>query len=167
MSTSYPRNCRYCGRRIHMRQMPHGRWVAFDFDNQPHDCRSGKSTAKAPNVAKPTPPYLAPDSARKNPLNFEDIEFQDFSNLGEPPRDPKAIRPEKSSTVKPPPPLQPSRVSTAPAVSQAQIARPSSTSNQPPVAQLSDQKASRGCAFIPLVLLVVVIACGSILSLAL
>ncbi len=33
------RDCKYCHRRISIRQMPFGQWVAFDVpDNTPHDC---------------------------------------------------------------------------------------------------------------------------------
>jgi hypothetical protein len=35
---SYFRNCRGCGHRIHMRQMPQGHWLAFEDSDQVHDC---------------------------------------------------------------------------------------------------------------------------------
>jgi hypothetical protein len=38
MANSYTRKCRGCGRSIHMRQMPHGQWVAFEA-NSPHECK--------------------------------------------------------------------------------------------------------------------------------
>lgn len=36
--TSYMRSCRSCGRRISMRRMPHGKYVAFE-NNVVHDCK--------------------------------------------------------------------------------------------------------------------------------
>jgi hypothetical protein len=38
MSNSYFRNCKWCGQRIHMREMPYGQWVAFDGPESVHDC---------------------------------------------------------------------------------------------------------------------------------
>lgn len=35
---SYFRDCRYCGELIHMRQMRHGQWVAFDAPERAHKC---------------------------------------------------------------------------------------------------------------------------------
>lgn len=38
MSNSYSRLCKKCGRRINMRKMPAGQWVAFEGYDQLHDC---------------------------------------------------------------------------------------------------------------------------------
>lgn len=36
---SYIRNCRYCGARISMREMPYGQWVAFEAGSDTtHEC---------------------------------------------------------------------------------------------------------------------------------
>lgn len=37
-SPSYFRRCKKCGARIHMREMPHGQWVAFDGRDSVHSC---------------------------------------------------------------------------------------------------------------------------------
>jgi hypothetical protein len=34
--SSYIRRCNVCGQRIHMREMPAGHWLAFDFDDEVH-----------------------------------------------------------------------------------------------------------------------------------
>lgn len=39
MSSSFFRPCRYCGRRIQLRQMPTGKWVAFEGGDQIHRCQ--------------------------------------------------------------------------------------------------------------------------------
>jgi hypothetical protein len=39
MSNSYYRECKFCGRRIQMRQMPGGQWVAFEGYDTVHDCK--------------------------------------------------------------------------------------------------------------------------------
>lgn len=39
MSDSYHRNCKYCERRIQMRKMPAGQWVAFEGYETVHDCQ--------------------------------------------------------------------------------------------------------------------------------
>ncbi len=37
-SGAYFTSCKWCGERIHMRQMPHGQWVAFDGEESVHKC---------------------------------------------------------------------------------------------------------------------------------
>jgi len=38
MSKSYTRSCKKCGRRIQLRKMPHGQWVAFEGYDAVHKC---------------------------------------------------------------------------------------------------------------------------------
>lgn len=44
---SYSRNCKYCGRRINMRQMPHGQWVPFE-GSEAHKCQSTSTKRTTP-----------------------------------------------------------------------------------------------------------------------
>ncbi len=39
MSTSISRSCKFCGRKINLRKMPHGKWVAFEGYDTVHDCK--------------------------------------------------------------------------------------------------------------------------------
>lgn len=43
MDESYHRHCKYCGRWIQLRKMPHGQWVAFEGYDQVHDCQKSPS----------------------------------------------------------------------------------------------------------------------------
>ena len=48
---SYVRNCKKCGQRISLRQMPGGHWVAFEVrSDMPHECFKGNS--KTNNFSK-------------------------------------------------------------------------------------------------------------------
>lgn len=80
MGNSYSRKCRNCGRWINLRQMPHGRYVAFEGD-QPHNC-------KKPVVVKA---ILKP--GRAGGLN--DPEFPDVvvpgANTSQPDREPLLV----------------------------------------------------------------------------
>lgn len=54
MPSSYSRNCRNCGRRIQLRQMPAGQWVAFEGYDTQHDCKrppsgKGRQENRSPN----------------------------------------------------------------------------------------------------------------------
>ncbi len=51
MGSSYYRTCRWCGRRIQMREMQAGQWVAFEGYDRLHKC-SKPSSAIAPPLAK-------------------------------------------------------------------------------------------------------------------
>jgi hypothetical protein len=65
MANSYTRPCRTCQRRISMRQMPHGKWVAFEND-EPHNCN------KPPQVEiVRSPPRKAVQV--EAPAEFDDI----------------------------------------------------------------------------------------------
>ena len=65
-SQSYSRNCRYCGRRIQLRKMPHGKWVAFEGWDTPHNCSS-----VPPKTTKPSAPG-------NQPMSKSDPDFIEF-----------------------------------------------------------------------------------------
>jgi hypothetical protein len=51
---SYYKKCKYCGRRIQMRQMPAGQWVAFEGYDTVHDCSAlGVRTVKQTSNSRP------------------------------------------------------------------------------------------------------------------
>jgi len=52
--SSYYRQCRNCGRRINLRQMPHGQWVPFERDKQ-HVCEQAptRNTTPPTDLRKP------------------------------------------------------------------------------------------------------------------
>jgi hypothetical protein len=58
---NYSRKCRDCGRWINLRQMPHGRWVAFEGD-EPHNCDERPTDKAAPPV-RPSGPGPAEQPA--------------------------------------------------------------------------------------------------------
>jgi hypothetical protein len=62
MSSSYARPCKYCGRRISMRQMPAGQWVAFE-DDAAHKCAAPPKAkpARKPGLRQVSPPPVAAD----------------------------------------------------------------------------------------------------------
>jgi hypothetical protein len=49
--SNYSRKCRDCGRWINLREMPHGKWVAFEGD-QSHKCDKPPASKATPS-AKP------------------------------------------------------------------------------------------------------------------
>ena len=66
---SYFRDCKWCGQRIHMRQMPHGQWVAFDGDESVHECGQSSQYDNAPSThAAPTRPVY-PSSPAGSPTS--------------------------------------------------------------------------------------------------
>jgi hypothetical protein len=51
--SSYYRNCKTCGRRIQLRKMPGGQWVAFEGFETLHDCtRKPEYTSRGPATAR-------------------------------------------------------------------------------------------------------------------
>ena len=52
MADSYSRNCKWCGRRIHMRKMPAGQWVAFEGYDTVHDCEERPSRLSTPGYGR-------------------------------------------------------------------------------------------------------------------
>ena len=69
MANSYIRPCRKCGRRISMRQMPHGQWVAFE-NNEVRDC------SEPPKVKVVKPPARQTCQVEA-PTEFDDIVIPD------------------------------------------------------------------------------------------
>lgn len=73
---SKSRPCKFCGTRINFRQMPHGRYVAFEGYDTPHVCdgtmhspSQGKVISKSGDVE---------DVPQKNPDPLADLEFESF-----------------------------------------------------------------------------------------
>jgi hypothetical protein len=84
---AYYRACRKCGRRIQLRQMPHGQWVAFEGYDTPHACSSPPASARARSAAdEPSSKKRKRRAANSRPRAsaYEDLEFLDF---GVPPGD--------------------------------------------------------------------------------
>ncbi len=65
--SSYTRLCRHCGRRINLRQMQHGQWVAFEGDQQ-HICDEPAPPRAPPPTRPRTPPPASPTPAPFEPL---------------------------------------------------------------------------------------------------
>jgi hypothetical protein len=115
---NYSRKCRDCERWINLRQMPHGRYVAFEGD-EPHNCSKGPAGRSA-SPARPTASRPVEGLAKPfTPL---------YPKVPEPPaRDPSPIRPvPPRATPRPIPSQQP-----APSTS---ISR-TPTAYQPPPAE--------------------------------
>jgi hypothetical protein len=92
MASSYTRPCRTCQRRISMRQMPHGQWVAFEND-EPHNC----SKPPKVDVVRSTP--------RKSPQVDAPTEFDDIVVPGDAAPQPAPIaRPVAPPQTAPPAP---------------------------------------------------------------
>lgn len=49
---NYNRKCQHCGRWINLRQMPHGKYVAFEGDT-PHKCKAPPTTKRAALPPRP------------------------------------------------------------------------------------------------------------------
>ena len=90
MTKSYTRDCRYCGRRIQLRQMPGGQWVPFEGFDMPHKCNAtvprGRTGAMDPGSrARRGPPWpSAPDQMasgqpQRAGSTFDGLEFLDVS----------------------------------------------------------------------------------------
>jgi hypothetical protein len=61
MTESYRRRCKYCGKWIQIRQMPHGQWVAFEGYDTVHNCKN--STSKFTNANHSSSNYQRPYSS--------------------------------------------------------------------------------------------------------
>lgn len=94
---SYYRKCKHCGRRIQMRQMPAGQWVAFEGYDTIHDCNS----PPPPSTGKPIPEERT-DSGERRP-GYDDLDFVDFNvpgDVGKPPVTPgKMERPRPKTRI--------------------------------------------------------------------
>ena len=71
MSSSYYRKCKHCGRRIQMRKMPHGKYVAFEGYDTVHDC-------KKPVKKRTTKSFFGVDK-RKDKSYIDTIEIPSIS----------------------------------------------------------------------------------------
>jgi hypothetical protein len=78
MTSSYSRRCKYCSRRISMRQMPAGHWVAFEGDGV-HDCKRPSPQRAAASPPRRVTPFLAPAG------EFEDFEISSGAGSSTPP----------------------------------------------------------------------------------
>src|ERR1700675_2643850 len=76
MTSSYTRACRSCGRRISLRQMPHGKWVAFE-NNEAHDCN------RPPSIEVVRPPTRRPRELEA-PDEFDEIIIPDNQQSPQP-----------------------------------------------------------------------------------
>lgn len=77
---SYSRKCKSCGRRIQLRKMPAGQWVAFEGHDDVHDCKA----APAPkNLKGPTerPSSPAPPMPRAAPVQAPRYDEDDLLEL--------------------------------------------------------------------------------------
>jgi hypothetical protein len=112
MVNSYSRRCRTCDRWISMRQMPHGKWVAFEH-NEPHEC--GRPPRVEP--VRPAPRKPAPIAG---PTEFPDFELpnDEISRPGPtppvPPR-PQPAPPTQPKVSRPAPPARPPAACPQPA----------------------------------------------------
>jgi len=78
MTSSYSRRCKYCSRRISMRQMPAGHWVAFEGDGV-HDCKRPSPQRAAASPPRRVTPFFAPAG------EFEDFEISSEAGSSTPP----------------------------------------------------------------------------------
>ena len=62
MSKSYVKNCDYCKEKIEMSDKDGGRWLPYNLDNGPHDCRN-KANGKDANVTA--------DNSKDNDNNYK------------------------------------------------------------------------------------------------
>lgn len=117
---SYSRNCNRCGKRINLRQMPGGQWVAFEGYDSPHDCNVSRQ------VRQPTiPPHQATSGAGNDERTvYDDLEFPEV-RVGEA----TGVTPQPRATASPTSRTPPSRVnlprtSTATHVRQSPQSKP-------------------------------------------
>jgi hypothetical protein len=76
---SYYRNCRSCGRRIQMRKMPHGQWVAFEGYDHQHDCKVPPSVGRVPGGHVP----LRGASFERSEAGFADVTVGGVAGAGD------------------------------------------------------------------------------------
>jgi hypothetical protein len=107
MANSYIRPCRSCARRISMRQMPHGKWVAFE-NGEAHHC----SEPPMVEVVRPGPRQTRQVDA---PTEFDDIVIPDQQPPQPTPVLRRPVEPPPSQPILPTP--QPATPSPNPALS--------------------------------------------------
>lgn len=92
---SYFRKCKHCGRRIQMRQMPAGQWVAFEGYDTPHDCNS----PPPPSTGRPIQEERT-DPGERRP-GYGDLDFIDIKvpeGAGKPPVAPERLEKPRPKT---------------------------------------------------------------------
>src|SRR6266436_8006283 len=92
MANSYVRPCRTCKRRISMRQMPHGQWVAFEND-EVHNCNKLPKVDVVRSTPRRSPQVDAP-------TEFDDIVIPDHAT----PQPAPVARPVGAPQTAPPAP---------------------------------------------------------------
>jgi hypothetical protein len=107
--SSYSRACKYCGRRINLRQMPHGQWVPFEGDRQ-HVCDEPPPPKAAPPVKPRTRPPAAPPADPFKPLYPKVPQDSPPSPQPAPPR--PVSPPAPAPAPRPAPAPQPPRAGT-------------------------------------------------------
>ena len=100
--SSYSRACKYCGRRINLRQMPHGQWVPFEGDQQ-HVCDEPPPTRAAPPVTPRTPATAAHPTELFKPLYPKVLQDPPPSPQPAPPRTVTPPRPAPNPVRAPQP----------------------------------------------------------------
>lgn len=110
---SYSRNCNRCGKRINLRKMPGGQWVAFEGYDSPHDCNVSSA------VRQPTsPPHQATSGTDNDERTvYDDLEFPEVQ-VGEA----TGVTPQPRSTR---------RHTSQPTPASARVSRPADTANVP------------------------------------
>lgn len=112
--SNYNRQCRDCGRWINMRQMPHGKFVAFEGD-EPHKCDK-QPESKAIPPARPTAPR--PSGALAEPFTPLYPRVDEPSKPAPPParpqptQSPNQPRPAPTPLPRPETPPRPTPVAT-------------------------------------------------------
>src|SRR5437660_1652999 len=76
MPSSY-RNCKYCGRPIQLRRMPHGQWVAFEGYDTVHRCDN--PPASDSHSTNPTHQQRQADNRAGDSAVYDDLGFVTFN----------------------------------------------------------------------------------------
>ena len=74
---SYSRSCKKCGRRINLRQMPGGQWVAFEGFDTIHTCHSPIEQSSLQR--KPGQRKTGPDDSIYDNIDFPEVEIEGTS----------------------------------------------------------------------------------------
>lgn len=85
MSSSYYKDCRTCGRRIQMRRMPAGQWVAFEGYDNVHRCNSRPPNPSSGRVSGAATDRNSADDTTDNifaGLGFADIQLPPQNDAG-------------------------------------------------------------------------------------
>lgn len=150
---NYNRKCRTCGRWINMRQMPHGRWVAFEGD-EPHKCTT-------PSVITPKPidlPLPMPPSEDFPPIDIPEDSRPELIFKPRPQPRPRLAIP--ASPAKDVPGTRPRTYETPPqALAPQPATRPSQIPTRPPQpsADIGRSQGSRGWLWWTLAILFMIV----------